>query len=220
MRHIHAITAAAGLTLSAAAFGGTVQLEHTIRQGTQSGFGFSVLHAPNNAEGAGAVMFRYFGTMRTVYDDAANTLTFTKFDAELYNESNLNPNNLGAKAGTISLVAGSLDINPVTNLIGGSLTLHIAMDNGAAGDATFLFKPIAYNAVANRWKPSDFSFGLWGATADVFGEGPESQIGNTGLFGMGIDLAGTGGTPIVPLPAGAAMGFAGMMGVFGVRRRR
>jgi len=206
------------LSATASAFAGPVHLEHQIRQGTGAGFGFSVLHAPHNSEGAGSILFRYFGSMETLHDQAAGTLTFTRFDADLFREGNLNPETVGARVGAMSLVAGQMNIDPTTHIMGGSLTLHFDLVDGQAGDATFLFQPIAYNGMANRWNPADNSFGLWGATADVFGQDVE-EYGN-GIFGLGMDLAGTPGTPMVPLPSGVALGAVGLIGTLGVRRRR
>ena len=220
MRAIHAMTATAALTAASGALAGTVALHHNIRQGTQSGFGFSVLHSPRNDSGSGHILFRYLGSMDTVYDDAASTLTFTRFEADLFRESDLNANTLGAGVGSLSLVSGLLNINPTTNLIGGSLTLHLTLDGVGAGDATFLFRPIAYNALANRWDPERFSFGLWGATADVFGQESGEHDQDDQIYGLGMDLMGDGGVPMVPLPSGVALGAVGLGGLFGVRRRR
>jgi len=219
MRATHALIGATVLTAAAsAALADPVRLDHNILQGTGSGFGFSVLHAPRNSEGAGSILFRYFGTMQTVYDESANTLTFTRFEADLFRERNLNPNTVGARAGSLSLVAGQMNIDPTTNIMGGSLTLRMNMADGRTGDATFFFQPIAYNGLANRWNPVARSFGLWGATADVFGE--EIPETGSGVYGLGMDLAGSPGASIVPLPSGVALGAVGLVGTLGRRRRR
>ncbi len=220
MRTTNLLATTAILAAATSAFAGTVRIQSDIAQGTASGFGFSVLHAPFNASGSGQILYRYQGSFETVYDTVAETLTFTQFDAILFEETNLNPNTLGSQAGTLSLVSGEFTKQPSSNLVSGSLTLRLALDGGGEGDVTFLFKPIAYNPLANRWDPETMSLALWGATADMFGEGPESEIGNTGLTSMGMDLLSDNSMQIVPLPSGVALGSAGLLGVFGVRRRR
>lgn len=220
MRIANAAAFTAIITAATSAFAGSVRIHSDIAQGTGSGFGFSVLHAPNNDQGSGQILFRYLGSFDTIYDNVAQTLTFTQFDALLFEESNLNPNTLGAQVGSLSLVGGMLTNQPMGNLVSGSLTLHLTIDGEGEGDVTFLFKAIAYNPLANRWDPENLSLGLWGATADMFGESPEMQIGNTGFTSMGMDLLSTGSMQIVPLPSGVALGSAGLLGIFGVRRRR
>lgn len=209
----------AAFITSGVAVAGQERVHFDIQQGTGSGFGFSVLHNATNASGAGNILFRQLGTMEMVFDDIAQTFTFSEFDADLFAENNLDPNTLGSRVGSLSLVEGQLLVG-ANNMLFGSLTLNVTIDGVGDGEATFNFLPIAYNALANRWDPNLNRIGLWGAVANVFGEGPLVEIGNTGLFNLGFDMLTGPGMQVIPLPSGVALGSAGLLGLMGVRRRR
>ncbi len=224
-----AALAAATITAGFAS-AGTSTLQYEIAQGVQSGFGFSVLHIPsvsNGHVGYGSVAFRMVGTFELEYDDMADTVTFTEFDAALFNDNNLNTAT-GALAGSMELVSSDAFSIGAGDLVAGSATFHIELNddtnagNEGAGHVTLNFKAIAYNALANKFNTSNFMFGLWGATADVFGEGPVTPIGDTGLTRLGMDLLGKNPTtpPVVPTPSAFGLGLAGAIGLGGVRRRR
>ena len=223
MRAIKTLAFAATIAAACSAtsaWAGQIHIQSDIAQGHGSGFGFSVLHAPQNGQGNGHILYRYRGSFETVYDDVAQTIAFTRFDADLFSEHNLNPSTSGGPVGSLSLVSGGLTKQATGDLVSGSLILHLILDGVGEGDVTLLFQQNGYNPLANRFDADSFRLGLWGATADMFGQGPTTQIGDTGLTSLGMDLLSTNSMQMVPLPSGVALGSAGLLGMFGARRRR
>lgn len=224
MRRMHTgIAVVATLVIAAASTrANPVRMHFEIDQGRGSGFGFSVLHRPSNGRGNGRILYRYLGDLEADVDLHAGTVTLTQFQADLFRERNLNPRHKGPRVGSLSLVEGQLTTN-ADGLLGGQITLSLTLDGKGSGDVTFLFQPIAYNPLANRLDDELGRFGLWGATADMFGQGPPMPIGDTGLTSLGMDLLTGPGTEVmvaVPLPSGVMLGSVGLAGLFGVRRRR
>lgn len=228
MKPIH--RSAAGLLgaalLASGAGAGTTTIQYTaIEQGTGSGFGFSLIHTPTDANGNGSLLYRMISSMTIVLDDIAGEITFTQFGGDLFEESDFNPNTLGALAGTIALRESStleLQIGDDNNtdltstFVEGTLKLTISIIGEADRAVDIEFKAINYNALANRFDPNaPFGIGLWGATPEVF----DGAITGSSL---GFDLFANGGAVIVPLPGAANLGLLGMglVGAGASRRRR
>lgn len=220
--------ATAGFAASSAT-ADSVRLNYDIANGSGSGFAFSVLHVPSIQRGEmgwGSVAFRMVGTFSLDYDASAGTVEFAAFDATLFNETNLNPN-LGSEAGTFELVSSDVFGINGDDLVEGDATFRMSLGSGtqrgvqnSSGEVTVRFKAIAYNPLVNKLDPDTLQFGLWGATADVFGEAGQRSVGDTGFSRLGMDLLGN--APTVPMPS--ALGMAGIglggLGFGGATRRR
>ncbi len=226
-----AILSAAALLVTSAASADTVKIKYNeIAQGTENGFGFSLVHTPTNDAGAGSLLYRMFSSFTIVWDntddgDGAGKVTVTELSAQLFQESNFNPNNVGAMEGTITLRENSvLNLQAGTDanthlgsqFVEGILKLTLSLDGEADRDIDIQFNANSYNALANRFDPNNgFAIGLWGATPEVFTDNIDGDS-------LGFDLFGGNGQ-IVPLPNAASFGLIGF-GVLGagasMRRRR
>ena len=235
-RCIKAGLAAVLLTAATAAASTTTISYSDIEQGTGGGFGFSVIHLPDDDHGNGNIVLRMVASMTLVYDDMDRTLTVTQFDGDLREENSLNQN-LGALAGAITLdttesnvlylgtnddAGGSTATSGASGyFIGGSLSFTATMGSGNGnlsgfvGNFTIEFYRHNYNALANRFDPNaPFALGLWGATPDTFGNDGTGPNTNIGANDFGFDLF-----TMVPLPGTASLGLLGL-GLLGATSRR
>lgn len=224
------ITIATAVMVTGAASADTVKIKYNeIAQGTENGFGFSLVHTPTNDAGAGSLLYRMFSSFTVLWDntddgDGAGDLTVTQLDAQLFQESNFNPNNFGAMEGTITLRETSVlnlqdgtdsSTHLGTQFVEGILKLTLSLNGEADRDLDIQFNALSYNALANRFDPNNgFALGLWGGTPEIF----QNNIDGDSL---GFDLFGTNGQ-IVPLPNAASFGLLGLsfLGAGASMRRR
>lgn len=225
------IAIVAAVLVTGAASADTVKIKYNeVAQGTENGFGFSLMHTPTNDAGGGSLLYRMYSTFTILWDntddgDGAGSITVTELSAQLFLENNFNPNNVGAMVGTITLRESSMlnvqdgtdqNTHAGSQFVEGLLKLTLSLDGEADRDLDIQFNAENYNALANRFDPdNDFALGLWGATPEVF----QNNIDGDSL---GFDLFGSNGQ-IVPLPTAANIGLLGFGFVSAgasMRRRR